>query len=233
MNNIIKSELQNREFEALKDKHRVILRWATGCGKSKMAIDLVNYASTATNPNKKTEVAFIVAEKAHIKNWQSEFEKWRLHSDSMSISILCYASLHKLEDRHFDIIVFDEAHHCFTERRKAILETITANYIYLLSATLSYQKIAEIEEMYGNFTTSTVSLKDAISKDILPDPNVYIVEMNLDDSVVSETVVIGKDKHAPIIKWEDRNKYIYKNEPCIIRCTQKQKYQFLTEKMEY
>ena len=44
MNNDFKQKLQEREFLALKDEPRVILKWATGCGKSKMTIDLINHA---------------------------------------------------------------------------------------------------------------------------------------------------------------------------------------------
>ena len=44
MNNDFKQKLQEREFLALKDEHRVILKWATGCGKSKMTIDLIKNA---------------------------------------------------------------------------------------------------------------------------------------------------------------------------------------------
>ena len=229
MNNILKSDLQKREFENLKSRYRAILRWATGCGKSKMAIDLVNNA--AQHYSTKPRVVFVVAEKAHIKNWDEEFNKWGLDRNKIDLTVLCYASLHKLKNSSIDILVLDEAHHCFTEKRMSILETFETTYVYLLSATFSWKKIVEIESMWGKFEVSTVSLKDAISSDILPDPRVIVIDMNLDNTIVNQEIKIGES--GPTISWNERKKYIYKNQPCIIRCTQKQKYEYITTNMEY
>lgn len=231
MDNSFKQKLQEREFQELKDKYRVALKWATGCGKSKMAIDLLNHA--AGNYINKMKVLFVVAERAHIKNWLDEIFKWKLNAYT---EIICYASLKHKEGESYDAIVFDEAHHAFTEKRMDIIKTIQSSYVYLLSATLPSSKIEEMEEIYGKFTTSTVTLKDAIKNDILPDPRIYVIELKLDDQRKNQSIVIGKsekDKNIPVIKWEDRNAYVFRNTPCIIRCTQKQKYEFLTSRMEY
>lgn len=231
MDNSFKQKLQEREFQELKDKYRVALKWATGCGKSKMTIDLLNHA--AGNYRKGMKVLFVVAERAHIKNWLDEIFKWKLNAYT---EIICYASLKHKEGESYDAIVFDEAHHAFTEKRMDIIKTIQSSYVYLLSATLPSSKIEEMEEIYGKFTTSTVTLKDAIKNDILPDPRIYVIELKLDDQRKNQSIVIGKsekDKNIPVIKWEDRNAYVFRNTPCIIRCTQKQKYEFLTSRMEY
>ena len=240
MNNEFKQKLQEREFPALKDKHRVILKWATGCGKSKMVIDLINHAVDSFR-NKPVKILFLVAERAHIKNWEEEFSKWQLRRSEVSTDVACYASLKKyyLYDI-YDIIVLDEAHHIFTEKRMEMLKemenpmrTPADQRVYLLSATLSSGKQDMAEEIFGKFTTSTVTLKDAIRQDILPDPRVYVVGMELDNTLIHQEIKIGNDPNAPVIKWEDRNKYIYKNIPCIIRCTEFQKNLYLTTTMEY
>ncbi len=164
MNNDFKQKLQEREFLALKDEHRVILKWATGCGKSKMTIDLVNHVAL-NKPGRDilfpAKVLFVVAERAHINNWQDEFNKWHLNTNKVVTDVCCYASLKKYKDYHYDIIVLDEAHHCFSEKRMAALEELKENlmpgaYIYLLSATLSSGKQDMIEGIFGKFKTSTV-----------------------------------------------------------------------------
>lgn len=228
MNTSFKTKIQEETLPTLYSQPRIILRWATGLGKSKMTIDLVNH--TLGELKKPPRIAFIVAERSHIKNWQEEFEKWGLKAKPL---ILCYASLKKLKDNHVDILVLDEAHHVFTEKRMAILETLKAEYVYLLSATLSVKRIIDIESIYGKFTTSTVTLKEAIRQNALPEPRVNLIPLELEDKAPTQTIVIGKSKNAPVIRWEERGKYIYKNIPCVIRCTEKQKYLFLTEKMEY
>jgi superfamily II DNA or RNA helicase len=120
----------------------------------------------------------------------------------------------------------------------AALEEVKDNlypdaHIYLLSATLSSGKQDMIEDIFGKFKTSTVTLKDAIEGDILPDPKVYVVEMQLDNVKRHEEIKIGNDPKAPVVKWEDRNNYVYKNIPCIIQCTEFQKNVFLTNRIEY
>lgn len=224
-----KSVLQQQEFAYLKDKHRVILRWATGVGKSKQTIDLVNNASSSFP---KAKMLLVVGERSHFKNWEEEFEKWGLNKN-IEVKIICYASLHKVKSTAFDIMVLDEAHHAFTEKRLSSLETISADYIFLLSATLSVKKIVEIESIYGKFAVSTVSLKEAVEKDILPDPRVVLIKMHLDNTKVNQILKIGNAKNPPVVEWKDRKKYIYKGKACMIKCTELQKYQYYTEKMEY
>lgn len=226
MNNKIKEKVQQSEFQALKGRNRVILKWATGVGKSKMAIDLVNYVSDTTS-----RALFVVAEKSHIQNWKDEFLKWGLKD--MDITIICYASLHKFRNEKVDILVLDEGHHAFTEKRKDILSSLDADYVFMLSATLSYQKVSELEEIYGKFITSTVTLREAIKKDILPDPKVNIIEMELDNTTPNQEIHYLKGRNLPVITWEERSKYIYKKIPCIIKCTERQKYIYLTSDMEY
>ena len=226
MNSKIKEKVQQSEFSALKGKHRVILKWATGVGKSKMTIDLINHVSTTA-----CRALFVVAEKSHIQNWQEEFQKWGLKD--MDITIICYASLHKFRNTEYDILVLDEGHHAFTEKRKDILSTIKSRYIFMLSATLSAQKISDIEEIYGKFITSTVTLKEAIKQDILPEPKVNIIEMELDNTTPNQEIHYLKGRNLPVISYDERNKYIYKKIPCIIKCTERQKYNYLTADMEY
>lgn len=240
MNNEIKTQLQQREFAVLKDEHRVILKWATGCGKSKMAIDLINYRAMSMLVHREpVKALFVVAERAHIKNWEDEFDKWQLNRSAVVTDICCYASLKKYKDSHYDIVVLDEGHHAFTIKRLAVLEELshnlypTNNYVCLLSATLSSGKQAMIEDVFGKFAVSTITLKDAIQNDILPDPKVYVVAMELDDRKMNQEIRARKGDNPMVVDWEHRNKYKFKNTPYTIRCTQKQKNIWLTNEMEY
>lgn len=237
MNNNIKTQLQNREFANLKYKNRVVLKWATGCGKSKMTIDLINNAISSRNKTP-ARILFVVAEVAHINNWKDELLKWKLDLNKCATTMVCYASLHKVVDQSWDVVVLDECHHAFTEKRQALLQKMAAwmlgnTYVYLLSATLSSAKLDIAESIFGKFTTSTVTLKEAIKSDILAKPRVYVVEMELDSKRVTEEIKIGKGDDLPIVAWENRNKYIYNKTPCIIRCTEYQKYLYYTTTMDY
>lgn len=240
MNDLFKQQLQEREMTLLKDNRRIILKWATGCGKSKMAIDLINYTvMNALVRVKPVKILFVVAERAHIKNWQAEFDKWHLRIDRVATDVICYKSLKKYKDTAYDIIVFDECHHALAPKTYSYLEEMGQyNYaihqVIMLSATLPRAKQDMLEDVFGTFTASTVTLNDAIKSDILPDPKVYVVDMYLDNRIINQSIKVnGADDNATIVKWEDRRKFFFKKIPYIIRCTEKERYQYYTDIMEY
>lgn len=240
MNNDFKQKLQEREFLSLKDSKRVLLKWATGCGKSKMTIDLINhYVQPLISGKMIHRVLFVVAERAHKKNWEEEFRKWHFRDVNVRVTVCCYASLRLFRREYFDIIVLDEGHHACAPKAYEYLTEMTQLHnayisrVYVLSATLSSGKQDMLEEIFGKFTVSTVTLKDAIKNDILPDPKVYVVGMELDNVKRHQEIRIGNNPEAPVVRWEDRMKYIYKQTPCIIQCTQQQKYTHITNDMEY
>jgi len=230
-----KQEIQTRELQHLMGKKRVCLKWATGMGKSKMAIDLANDATYPFSSAHKAEVLLVVAERSHKQNWIDEMQKWGFALDRVNLTMICYASLHKVRDMSFDVLILDEAHHCFTEKRMEILKSIKPMYVYLLSATLSRQKLNAIEDIYSRFCVSAVSLKTAIDAEALPEPMVNIVNLKLNDSVVNQEIKIGKGDNLPEVTWEQRFPYINgkKTNGCIIKCTERQKYQYYTDSMEY
>ena len=233
-----KQQLQTDGLRNLARDRRVILGWATGCGKSKMVIDLINHNTDPLVRGRLISKAlFVVGETAHINNWKAEFEKWKLR-DNVKVDICCYNSIGKYSRNSYDVIVLDEAHHAFTEKKVPFLRELvsfmyTDSYVYLLSATLPATRKAMAEEIFGKFTTATVTLKEAIEKEILPEPVVYAIAMDLDNTKSRQEIQIGKDPKAPVISWEKRAKYIYKNTPCIIQCTEQQKYSYLTSNMDY
>lgn len=227
-----KTQLQEKEFETLRKNYRVLLKWATGCGKSKMTIDLINNALNTFSADTPVKVLFVIAEKAHKKNWEEEFKRWQLKKERTSIEIICYASLHKKADSSYDIIVFDEAHHLFTEKRMAAAETIHTSYVYALSATLSSAHIDMLESIFGKFAISTVTLQNAIDKDILPNPKIFVIGLDLDPVTVNQEIVVGKNPTI-IVDWEHRFKYKGKNVSYTIKCTEMQKYIYITNDIEY
>src|SRR5574344_17247 len=98
-----KAEIQQKAVEMMRDTPLLILQWATGCGKSKAAIDIVKDLDTH-------KVLLAVAEIAHRENWKQEFLKWGLPLDT-GIVIETYASLKNHKGEKYDLIILDEAHH--------------------------------------------------------------------------------------------------------------------------
>lgn len=237
-----REELQIQTLSLIKQSNRVALQWCTGLGKSKMAIDMANYLVNKEfeECGKSLNVLLVVAETAHKSNWKMEFEKWGLKTDNIVME--CYASLKKYRNSYWDLVIFDEAHHLGSALRMDVLTELHAQNIILLSATLSDQVMQAVTEVFGEFVTSKVTLKEAIEWGILPQPKVYLIPLTLDSTYPNCTIIEewGKKEKRVTYKckfherWEYlRNKNKYPNVTLEIACTQQQKYDYLSDQFEY
>ena len=237
-----REELQIQSLALIKQNNRVALQWCTGLGKSKMAIDMANYLANKEfeEYGKPLNVLLVVAETAHKSNWKMEFDKWGLKIDNIVME--CYASLKKYRNSCWDLVIFDEAHHLGSDLRMDVLTELHAQNIILLSATLPDQVMQAVTEVFGEFVTSKVTLKEAIEWGILPQPKVYLIPLTLDSTYPNCTIIEewGKKERRVTYKckfherWEYvRNKNKYPNVTLEISCTQQQKYDYLSDQFEY
>lgn len=229
--------IQKQSLELIKKHKRIALQWCTGLGKTKASIQAANYLA---GRKKNYKVLLLVAEVAHKNNWEKEFIKWEYKVPDTTIE--CYASLKKYRDTSWDLIIFDEAHHLGSDLRIDILNSISANNIILLSATLPDQILHSITEIFGEFAVSKVTLKQAIEWGALPKPKVFLIPLTLNNTYSNCTIIEEWGKKEKRItykcklheRWEYlRNKTKYPNVTLEIICTQQQKYNYLTEQFEY
>lgn len=227
-------EIQQEAVQLMIKHHRVALQWCTGLGKSKAAIDVIKAMKPAN-------VLLVVAEIAHRENWRAEFEKWEL-SLSNGITIETYASLKNHRGESYDLLILDEGHHAGSELRIDILNDISARNVLVLSATLPNDVIFQLQEIYGGFMNYRITLQTAISWGILPEPKIYLIPMELDNTHLSQSVVEewGKSVKRKTVKckiaerWTYlKNKTKYPDLRLEIQCTELQKYIYLTDKAEF
>ena len=236
-----KEELQVLPLSLIKQSNKVILQWCTGLGKSKAAINMANYLINKESINKNSfSILLVVAEITHKSNWKVEFDKWGIETNNITVE--CYASLKKYRNNHYDLIIFDEAHHLGSDLRKDILTELHAKNIILLSATLSDQLIEILTEIYGEFVISKVTLKEAIEWGVLPKPKVYLIPLTLNSTQYNCTIIEEWGKKEKRVtykcKFYERWKYLkdkkkYPNIKLEISCTQQQKYNYLSDKFNY
>lgn len=233
-----RDDLERAAKAALKSYNNIAIQAATGVGKSKIAIDVCN--EIATRQVTPLRVLLVVAELAHINNWNAEFVKWNWECGTCII--ICYASLKKYESTEWDVIIFDEAHHLGSERRLSIFETLRAKNMLFLSATLKESLLSTLEMFCGPIKTIKMGLQEAFNADILPEPKIYLVPLLLDNKTYNQTIVEEwgkKEKRIPIsCSYAERWKYLRSkksipNATLTIRCTQQQKYDYLTEQFLY
>lgn len=225
---------------ALAKKYNILaLEFATGVGKSKVALDICHSTLTAD-----TKILLVVAELAHIKNWEDEFTKWGyLEMWLNNITIVTYASLKKHRNLDYDIVILDEAHHIGSDLRMDIIEDIKFGKLLLLSATLSDSLLQEISLIFKEEAYSySISLQDAINWGILKKPSINLIPLQLDRIKDTELIVEewGKEKLRVTYKctfkgrWEYvKNRKKYPNVRLEITCTQQEKYYYLSQQFDY
>lgn len=167
-----KDELQGIAAHNLAKNHRLICMWATGAGKTNIALKFIK-----SNPWMK--VLIFVPEQDNINNWIHEFEKF--HAPIENVTICCYASMHKCQNTKWDFLVLDEAPHTDTPLKRELLATIKSDYVLALGAVLTSDEIDALEYTYGDFQKSKISLDKAIEMKLLPLPTITVCHLILND----------------------------------------------------
>lgn len=223
-----------KALDLAKSNGHLILNWATGVGKSRGAISIASLAQPAN-------ILLIVAEVPHKSNWKEEFDKWAPDLWS-KVTVECYASLKNYRDTEWDMIILDEGHHAKSEIRMDILSTLKVKRVVVLTATLSRDNEELLSATFGStFYKYTITLQEAISEGMLPTPRIYLLPLDLNKTDESETIEEswGDSKKRVNVSIPFEKRFLYLNKKLwpatnlTIRCTQFQKYVYLTDKVNY
>ena len=233
-----REELRVAVKDALNKNNNVAIQAGTGVGKTRLALELLyELGSRQLNPLK---VLIVIAERAHIGNWNVEMTKWNLSFGDATI--ICYASLKKYRDTKWDAVIFDEAHHLGSELRLDIFTTLSAKNMIFLSATLKDSLLWNLSQSCGHIESVKMGLQEAFESEVLPEPKIILIPMTLDNKVYNNIITEewGKSKQRVTLRcyYKDRWKYLrakkrYPNAKLEIICTQQQHYDYLTEQFEY
>lgn len=234
-----RDDINKKSIKLAKENKILALEFATGIGKSKIALDIINSLFITRVPT----VLLVVAELTHFDNWKKEAFKWNYDKLWNTITCVTYASLKKHKDMKYDIIILDEAHHIGSDLRLDIIDNIQFDKMLLLSATLGESLKQYISSMFNTQIKSyKITLQQAIDWKILPKPKIYLIPLILNTTNVSEKIIEEwgkvslrkKYKCTYQERWEYiKNKKKYPNVILEISCTPYQKYIYLTEKFEY
>lgn len=175
-----RDEINDLALSKIDNTKCLILELSTGTGKSRIAINCINKICDRVfkRDGSPTSVLLLVAKKVHKQNWIEEIKKWGgLNTDYLTIE--CYESLRKYKNQRFDVICLDEAHHLSNSRRE-ILETIHVNECIIgLSATIK-QELKDYLFYKYNAEFISCGITEAIENNILPEPTIYLLPLELD-----------------------------------------------------
>ena len=214
-----------------------ILYLGTGYGKSCIAIKCINKIADFNfkQNEEETTVSIIVPRQALIENWKAEINKWGCNTDK--IEILCYDSIHKV-NKYSDILVFDEGHH-LSELKREILDSIlkvNPNIkLLFLSATIP-RDIMDYMKSLGTYNIVKGNIADGIKDEVLPTPIIYTIPLYLDNTKGIEEIVKNPRCNNPVTcNYIERWNFIkrFTSRKIIIKCTQKQYYNELSDKIDW
>lgn len=203
-----------------------LLELATGTGKSRLALEKVKSLGGKT-------LLLVVNRNVHKQNWTDEIKKWWSNCN-MEITMTTYGSLPKYAGK-YDCAIFDECHH-LSERCREALCYFDIKHSVLLSATVSNKLKDELIEVFDNLTSYKKDLRDVIDDDILPDPIVYMLPLNLRADLPTEVIWKNPKAKGRLIEssWAMRWGYMkQKTNPVKIYCTQKQYITDLDNQIKY
>ena len=225
-----REEIYNQCVQKIANTNCLLLEAATGTGKSKISIDLINYlfASKWFKDDYVPHVLILVAKRVHKQTWQEEMEKWggiNSKAGQPIIRMECYESLHKCLDIHYDIVLADEVHHIGSDQRLDLMKFLRFGYFLGLSATIP-RKLKQAFRYRYHAETVSCDIIEAIEDDILPEPTILLFPLLLDNRIESEEWEFFKDAPEPVVRapYKEIRKYKYnKKVHSIISMTQKQK----------
>lgn len=196
--------------------NNLLIELPTGFGKSAVALELLR------NRVPSGKVLVVVPKIVLKKNFMIEVNKWWKECP-LKFTLITYRSLHKYIG-NWDAVIYDEAHH-LTQRCIDVLKDIHSTHSILLSATVPKNLKDKLMDLFDNLGCYKRTVKEAINNGVLPDPNVYLLPIELDNTVYSETIIKNPSCINTIeTDWSHRWNYIGKvrDSKIIIHCTKRQ-----------
>ena len=208
-------------------KNNFLLILPTGHGKTFQALEIIRYRILITNP-----ILIVIPRLVLIENWKEEFKKFGLEHHLPYVTFTTYNSLHKHVDKKYTYVIYDECHH-LSDRCKEIIPNIKSVLNTFLSATVKQDLKQWIVNNY-NPEIIEVNLRNAIENEVLPEPKVYLMPLQLNNTFFTETLIReskNKKKWAACF-YSDRWKYL-KDYNVKIKCTEQQYYNEISNDIEY
>lgn len=213
----------------LKSKY-ILAELPTSVGKTRVALDFMHEKEVEGH------ILIVIPRLILIDNWKKEFIKWGYEPYLSQVTFTTYISLPKhTKGKIYDLVIFDECHH-LSERARESAEELISNYTLLLSATVNRTLKKEFKMLFPQLECYKISMREAIDEDILPDPKVFLIPLELNNNKVTETMVINPKAKGKIMQAPFSYRFMArkdKNTKYIIKCTQQEYYTDLSAMIDF
>jgi superfamily II DNA or RNA helicase len=167
---------RNAEKILEKNQFKGTVALATGCGKSKIFINICKRF-----PNKKW-LLVVPTEELRDENWKEEFSKWGELQLYENIKKCCYASLKKEDISQYDGICFDESHNVTVNNTSNLDLAKKDCFMISLTATPPHEedKLLIFKKYFP--ILYKITLEEAVNLKLISPFNIKVIELNLDNT---------------------------------------------------
>ena len=127
-----------------------------------------------------------------LADWEDRIRASLLElKDKIEIKTYAYMARHyaDVQPDYYNYLVVDEAHHAVAPVLKRVIQYFNTEFTIGLTATDQRPDKKKLETVFGTYSTS-LSLKEAMEKEVVAKANVYRIETNID---LSQVRFNGKD----------------------------------------
>lgn len=218
-------------IELASQEKNILFQWPTGFGKSRCALEIAKKYIYDTNLF--PDILIVVPKLVLIDNWKDEIRKWLGSEELDAFTFTTYVSLYKHMNKHWDMVIFDECHH-FTEKCMSEFQVKLADRIIALSATVRSDIRKRLYASIPNLKYHRISMRRAIEEQVLPDPTVFLIPLELKDVKGTFTYVKNpKGTGTFKVGYQGRIPYMRRKERLEIICTAVQMYLMFSADVTY
>ena len=179
-------EIQNRREAGIK---AFLIVLPTAAGKSKIVEeDLREFAKSKQD----FKGLILVPGTNILADWQDRIRASLPElKDKIDIKTYAYMARHyaDVQPDYYNYLVVDEAHHAVAPVLKRVIQYFDTDFTIGLTATDQRPDKKKLETVFGTYSTS-LSLQEAMEKEVVAKANVYRIETNID---LSQVRFNGKD----------------------------------------
>ena len=174
-------ETYEKIVKGLVTGNKVLFEQATGTGKSYLALKFLHDHAQGKR------VLFVSPANAIKDSFTDLCNKW-LGEDYCKFDTCLYQGLKGKQNKHYDIIIFDEVHRMGAKTWGPNAEILMNNNpntsVLGMTATLDRPDCVDVRQYFDNREpVSRITLVEALEKGILPKPDYTLAKVNFEDDV--------------------------------------------------
>lgn len=179
-----KIELQEKAIKSwIKNGYKGTVVASTGSGKTKIGVDAASLIYDKMEVLYEIPRILIISPTKTIRDqrWYDEFKKFDKEKIYNISSSECYASMHKIKDREFDLVILDEAHH-ITELNSIFFSQNKIRSVLALTGTPPKKELKQELIKIHCPVILTYTLDQSTKDSVTADYEITVIQYELDDT---------------------------------------------------